>query len=83
MNICYHWHMIADNFDRKYRRLGFGVAVVLLGIGAAGLIHRLGDAAQELERPDLFIALGVCAAVYFAGSSSEESEGSAETLPEA
>lgn len=63
--------------------MGFGFAAVLLLIGAAGLIRRLGDAAVELERPDLFVALGVCAAVYFAGSSADESDGSAETLPEA
>jgi hypothetical protein len=61
-----------------FRFLGLCLATVLLGVGAEGIMRRLGDSAPDLQRPDLLVAFGICVLVYIGGSEPEE----AETLPE-
>jgi hypothetical protein len=63
---------------RVLKLIGLCLATALLGVGAEGIMRRLGDSAPELQRPDLLVAFGICVLVYLAGSESE----APRTLPE-
>jgi hypothetical protein len=60
------------------RFLGLLAAAALLGVGAEGIMRRLGDSAPDLQRPDLLVAFGICVLVSLGGSEHAETG----TLPE-
>ena len=70
--ICYYFHMIINRWILKM--LGVCLAAVLLGVGAEGIMRRLGDSAPELQRPDLLVAFGICLLVYIGGSEPDETK---------
>jgi hypothetical protein len=63
---------------RLFKMLGLCLAAALLGVGAEGIMRRLGDSAPEFQRPDLLVAFGICLLVYIGGSEPKETN----TIPE-
>lgn len=79
MLICSYIHMrtkVIKKAKKAQRRavkiFGLCLAVALVGVGGLLVVSRLHDAAPELQRPDLLIAMGICVAVWLGGASSED-----------